>query len=415
MAATASERIAKANQIFLSAILKGKIEAIAQAAYEIFGHPVVILDNAGRVICQVPNKPIGYWLWDEWVSQKRSPLESNLEAIKNYNEHVEPGKNAFYSVINREIGVGTGIILRYYENTICAGHCGIMVGDYVPDETDMEIAEMLSDILTYFYSNSSAGSSPNIYRNVFLAKILAGEATNDDLVLMDYNLNATLKKEFIVLVSEIPEIYKANDMGYFICDNVARRFQNAVPIVFHDCLVILCCQLSKNDCENPYQSEKITAILNYLFEYNMVTGISTGFSDIRDLKAFYEQAYMTLMTGLKLEPQKLSFAFGDYVPYQMLTMASQPKILMHPLVGKIRNYDREHYTEYLKTYKSYILAGKDKKYVASELNIHLNTLKYRLNMINDHFHIEDFSKQEELHIILSLLLDNLETGSDEEK
>ena len=211
-------RIAKANQVFLSAVLKGRIEDIAQAANTIYGLPVVILDNAGRVVCQVPNKPIGYWLWDEWLSKGRVSLEVNLEAIKFFNENVEPGKNAFYSVLHSKTEVRTGLTIRFYENSICAGHCGIMIGDYVPDETDMEIAEILSNVLTHFYSHAGKKISSNIYRNAYLAEILNGEVVNADLAIMDYNLSIAIKKEYIVLVSQVPEIYKSNALSYFICD-----------------------------------------------------------------------------------------------------------------------------------------------------------------------------------------------------
>lgn len=406
-----SERIARANQLLLSAVLKGRIVDIAQAAYEIYNKPVVILDNAGKVVCLVPNEKIGYFLWDEWVTTGRTSLEINLEALKCFYENVKPGKNAVYAVTRGRTGVRTGINVCFYENSICAGHCGIMVGDYVPDETDMEIAEILSSVLTHFYSNSVGKLYSNSYRNAWLAKMLSEEATNADLGVMDYNLSTILKKEFAVLVCPIPEIYRANDMGYYICDNIARRSTDMIPIVFRDSLVILCCMLTRSDCVNPCQSEKIRVVLNYLSKYNIQAGISTGFSDIRELKAYYEQACMTLSAGLRLAPGETCYSFSDFAPYQMLAMDLKPETTIHPLVLKLDHYDRKNGTEYLKTYRAYMLAGKDKKYVASELHIHINTLNYRLNLINDLFHIEQLSKREELHIIISFLLVDLDTGA----
>ena len=120
---------------------------------------------------------------------------------------------------------------------------------------------------------------------------------------------------------------------------------------------------------------------------------------------------MTLTIGVKLDPQKTSFLFSEYVPYQMMKIVAQPQAFLHPLVQKIRIYDSKHNTEYFKTYKTYMLAGKDKKYAADRLSIHLNTLKYRLNMIDDLFYAGSLSKREELHIVFSFLLDDFENGA----
>ncbi len=406
---SSAERKAEANRLFLDAIFCGNIEKLAHAAYEVFRKPVVILDNAGRVICLVPNKPINYEVWDEWFYQGRVSIKKNLETLRYFDEILEPGKNvAFVDGREREEEIGRGIMIRYYEHSICAGHGGIIVGDnYIPDETDMEIAEIFGKALTHFCSNAGKASAPEIYRNAFLSGLLSGKATASDIEVMDYSLRMTTKENYAVLVCLLSEPYKDNVLGYGLCDNILRHFQHTIPIVFHGRLVVLCSHLTLDESKAPLKAVNLKPVIKYLEGYNLPIAVSCGFDDIRDIHLYYEQALLTVETGLKIKPEKRTYVFEDCAPYQLLFQESAAKIMMHPMISKIRIYDEKNHTEYLKTYKTYILSGRDKKHAARQLSVHVNTLTYRLNIINDLFHSDALSKQEDLHIVLSLLLVDL--------
>lgn len=396
---TKEARLQRAYEVFLMALLRGRVEDVAQAAYQIFNKPIVILDNAGRVVCLVPNYSIGYPLWDEWLEEGSASLKRNLETLKYYDERLKAGK---YAVYIEDRSLGRGIMMRYFKDGICAGHCGVYIGDNVPDETDMEIAELFGKMLTYLYSRTCHGKPSGISYSTFLNDMLLGCVNYTARTIVDYNLKHLLEKRYVVLVGRLPEDNMGTTSGHLICDNIARHHQGTIATVCENHRVTLCCQMNQaqRDCTND--SSRISKIAEYLAGYDIPIGVSALFYDMADIRIYYEQALATLQVGLSLNRQP-PFAYEDYIPYQLIRVDLPPGAVLHPTITAIQTYDEKNHTEYLQTYRMYMLCGKDKKYAAIQMYIHVNTLSYRLNLLNDLFGIFEMSKTEELHIILSLL------------
>ena len=405
------ERMAVANEKFLKAILKGSLEAIMRAAHELFEAPVFAINAAGKFIYIIPNSVAGHSKWDSFVKNKVISFEETFRAQNYFEKNVSSSRTTLY--LDKKKGYSgekPSIMGRFYENNHIAGHIGILISpDYVPDETDMEIAELLCNILSSLYSNS-VNYSANFVYNRYIIDLLKGNITDNDYRIFKMSLSPSFGGNFIVLVSPIPKIYSENSLASYITDTIAEKYNNILQAIFEDNIVIVCCHLSKSACKNPYSSAEIRDILKYLENNMLTTGISCGFSDIIHLKAYYEQARITAMVGTKINPSKKSYLFEEYIPFQMFYPISQlslPEIFVHPFIMAMRDYDNKHNQDYLKTYKEYVYCGKDKQLAAEKLHIHVNTLNYRLNKINDLFHISQLDRQEEAHLVCSLVLIDL--------
>lgn len=68
------------------------------------------------------------------------------------------------------------------------------------------------------------------------------------------------------------------------------------------------------------------------------------------------------------------------------------KIYIHPALEKLKQHDLKYNTDYVTTLKEFILSFKDLSHTADKLNIHRNSLKYRLQKIAGISNI-DFSDQ----------------------
>ncbi len=138
------------------------------------------VDLAGRVSHLIPNKPIGYPLWDDWATLGRTSLLNNLVAQNCFNSRAKTNQNAVYIFDDGMTkGVGRGINIRFYRNHTIAGHIGIITGDYVPDDTDMEIAELISKTVSAFFSKPSGMISIE-QQCQYITLLLQGDSISTD-------------------------------------------------------------------------------------------------------------------------------------------------------------------------------------------------------------------------------------------
>lgn len=400
-------RIAIANQIFLNALLKGAIKPIVEAAHELFDAPIDVVDYAGRCICQIPNKYIGEDSWDAYINNEALSLEDHLKAQKYYNANKAPDKNIVF--INDKDYAGSPYLMgQFHDNGVIAGHFGILIWNRTPDETDYEIAELFSKVLSGFYSNQLNHNNKYLVHYEYILQLLKGGLFNDSYD-SNWEMSTILKPEYKVLVSPINEIYTNITFSHCVCDYISNNFKGTFPVVYDTNIVVLCCGLLKDTTKNAY-SNNLKNVLDCLGSYNYVTGVSREFSNIKDLKAYFMQALTTVNTGMKINPGQGTYFYDDYAPLQMFFPISEfpsPEVWLHPVVIELQQHDEKFNTEYSKTVKEYVLSSKDKKLSAKKLNIHINTLNYRLEKINDLFKITEMTSQDYLHIICSYLLNDL--------
>lgn len=299
---------------------------------------------------------------------------------------------------------------QFYENQVIAGHIGVfMLNGAIPDETDMAIAEVFRQIVSKLVPLSMSpynvpGSSS------FLLHALTDSVSEQELEIAKLGFDPPLKGDFLVLTAPVPDPYLNSALPYYMCSMIVRECSQVLHAVYSDSIVLVLTNLSKRSSADPLHSETVKGVVRLLSDNGFSCGISSGFSDVRELKIYYEQAKLTVSAGHLLQPHAGVYSFQDLMPYQMLfpvTQLQSPGTLIHPVVLAMKDYDRGHNTEYLKTYREYVLSGKDKHLAAEALHIHLNTLNYRLDKIDELFRCYSLSKQDNAAVFCSLLLTDL--------
>ena len=112
-------------------------------------------------------------------------------------------------------------------------------------------------------------------------------------------------------------------------------------------------------------------------------GISAPVSSIEMLSIAYEQATYSL-SRLGERPGAI---FCEHVAHSYLlsTLWKHPETrsFMHPAISLLERYDAENNAEFLATLRQYTLSGRNMTKAAEQLNIHKNTLKYRMRRIRE--------------------------------
>lgn len=119
-------------------------------------------------------------------------------------------------------------------------------------------------------------------------------------------------------------------------------------------------------------------------QYGLLFGLSDDFSDIRKLKKYYTQAkrvrelLQDTCPGVVLfSENRLQILISD------IAAIESPDLFSDDVLDRLLSYDADKNTEYCNTLITYIRCGMNKDLTRKELNVHRNTLTYRLGKIEE--------------------------------
>lgn len=176
---------------------------------------------------------------------------------------------------------------------------------------------------------------------------------------------------------------------------------HALSCIIEDTLYVLFPTKSDN------KHEFIELLCEYLKASNIFTlhfGLSNTFTSLDSLPIYRTQA----MHAFSFSKSKHCF-FSDIVLQDFNTTLSrigELSIYKHPLIHKLKLYDQKNNTEFLLTLKIYILSMNNTASTTQSLNIHRNTLLYRLSKIEELGNIDLKNNYTCNHLLLSFYLES---------
>lgn len=115
------------------------------------------------------------------------------------------------------------------------------------------------------------------------------------------------------------------------------------------------------------------------------------FDDVQELSGAYQQCNACKKYGLQMAPKSTLYDYKDYMLFHLLNEASYQidlKAFRLPLVQEIIDYDTANNTEYAVTLYYYIKMFGNVQAVAQKLNLHRNTVTYRVNRLAEVFSLD---------------------------
>lgn len=181
--------------------------------------------------------------------------------------------------------------------------------------------------------------------------------------------------------------------------NEHERSQNNVPLniiqhqidsIFSDSMSIILDEsvlVIKNiDANTTIPSIEIETLEEFLLKNNLYAGISNIFSNILELKIYYEQVNETIRFGMHENLEQHIFWHKDYIVDHLMSICKQYiplKSIAHPAWFILRDYDKKYKTSYSETLVVYLSNMGNMSECAKELKVHYNTMKYRMKIIQD--------------------------------
>jgi len=247
-------------------------------------------------------------------------------------------------------------------------------------EEDIELIQLISNAISLEMQKDG-----NIYSGLknegFIKDLLAGKVRDPEEVRerLQY-LDCKFANRFFVLTVIINDADSSNIPKFFMKDYLTRMIPGSTALVYEKHIVVII----SHDKDKPFSREVEQKLVAFLRENSMVAGLSNVSSRLTVMDKLYKQSLKATELGRHINGESSLYQYDNYLFEHMLSTCSDQQELYqfcHPSIFLLREYDRKNNTSYLKFLYEYIENNNNPRGVISALNIHRNTLKYRLDKI----------------------------------
>lgn len=371
------------EQLF-NVLCTNNITLVLKEAYKIVKHPISLVDVDYNVIGLIPNKKMNDTLWDSMHEHKIVTYDMVYELNHgNYQKGLDEHEDIFF--IDYGIGqVIPRIAATCKNNNRILGYLCILYPNKDYEDADYSLIKTLSNALalclikTRDHSIISVKSNETFIKNLFEEKVTTNEG-------LKHWLNHTIinfTSPYTILSSKVEA--GSNNIVYLkqLRNIINSRNDNYYATILEENLYILCTNLKYDKIVDYIES--IADLIHLIHSLGFSIGVSDIFDNLLDIKTYKYQAKRLL----ELNPIDVncSFIYEDYILQDIFSYAKQ-NMKKHgyenKILKKLLQYDQSNNTEYYRTLKLYLFNLCDSNETTRQLNIHRNTLLYRLQKIEE--------------------------------
>lgn len=384
------------------------VAALTQLAFDTFHIPIIVVDVAYRFVACACRQPIADPYWQTIIEQG-SPMENTI-----LEYYLNDGLLDSISHCDGAIVVDWGICKDYpqcsgpiYIDKSLEGFVSLLYMEKGKEELALQLNTLLCRLcqIVMRTQGTNIQKRKNPIRELLAHKIFekAGPGSNE-------LTNAHFDK-YKPFVDVIPA-YRIYVLSYDTPEsNVIEHVRGRIKSVFHDIIY-----LQRKDSlyilthhVSPQQTHAAnTEIQAFINTYQLHCGCSEIFTDIRDRHVYIEQAETALYCGIHTQSDKRIYHFADYYEEIILLTPVQTLCYENAILAPVRQLseeDKKNGTDYIHTLYTYLQQRNDIRTTAELLNLHRNTLNYRLTKISDllNLDINDPNMSSKLHLSLHIL------------
>ena len=221
---------------------------------------------------------------------------------------------------------------------------------------------------TEFTEGNNLQQSP---QSILRRLLEQGLVADNDLPLLQKEMSCEDAYLFIVCKNTSIQNYT---LRHLLIRDIEQSSVKAICCDYQEQVVIL---LAKKD-----QEAVLSCIHKSTSEDTMAIGVSMPFFYPQSIPIAYKQAVFALP-----EFPKTGVAYSEdlALPYlfNVIREKEMASHLLHPVCFQLEKLDREHHSDLYQTLETFLFCKMSRTETAKQLHIHLNTLKYRLNRIQE--------------------------------
>lgn len=363
------------KKLFQTIYQEGSLQVLVDLSKPIFMNPIFIVDELDYV-CARTSHELGMVNeeWDFIITNGRMPFEkvSAIYLNDEFNGNLEQLSQENYPFIFSPPGMyHRGINFRIpsplHENKYLGTF--IIIENETPITVGMlHISRILADAICEWLSNHKNNHVLKTSDYIF-TQLLEGQ----EIIIKEFNTQRLLagygESDFIlaVIASQNKKYLK------HIINYVESSIEGARCFEYKDDLLVICSlNLGMKNIGDIFQS---------ICSYNKVRiGISYRFKELIALRSSYKQAKTALLCKKDQIVEMDTESAMEYFISEIERILHGTD-MCHPALGELEQYDKKHGTHYFETLQIYLQNERSLVETAKALNVHRNSLIYRIERI----------------------------------
>lgn len=377
------------------------LQTLIDKARKIFGRPLLLYDSSFKVLAASFDASSVFQF--EYSENGNQYLSKASEDFISSNHSPEDKKPILY-FSRKDKPLFQGMLIASVKiDIIEVASFIVLEGGIAFNETDYILIEKLRALLAaQLQRNILLSLDNNHHPTYILSDLIEGRTDNYTFLHgMKSNLN-WIKSNFIYVLVICNSMQEAFDSKVSV---VFRTLKSYIPveqsIIYHSAIVAFVDEILY---ATLFDSQSGT-FSKFIKENNLYVGISQKFSALSEAKKQYQYALDALEIGQKRNSHCTRFDDCTlYIISDMISDRYDPSVMCHPAVISLINYDNENGSSLLNTLKQYIYFTSAPAEAAKALNIHRNTLFYRIGKIKEITGIKLDNGDEKCQIFMSIRL-----------
>ena len=370
------------------------LQNIIDIGYEVLGNPMFVSDLGYHILGFNENVNV---IDPSWPAKPEEEFES-YERLKKLNDSgvfERLYRSDTPCIENFDYSPTRWMAHKISLNGKSIGHIAVVESEKIFDEMDSELLQFLCEIVAVeLHKDSIKQRHYNSQIEQFFIDLLEEKITKYELIEKRAKDLKLEQKTNMVLVTLTSGNKTERVLSLSYMKNLIDRLFNAEKSVLY-----------KNGISLLFDSEKIKVVTvemenklsDFLKSNEMKAGISQCFHDIAQFKKYFHQSVKAIEMGVSLKPEENCFRYDDYSIDHLLEIAASQADLIdfcNPLLFELKDFDHQYKTDYCRNLYIYLLCDGSLTEASKIFEIHRNTMKYRINKIEE---------------ILDISLDNIQT------
>ena len=378
-------------QRMLSALFSNRgLQYLVEETARILGHPIVVVDINHRYIAyhlgdlEGSDTPLGQAMAEELILGMLDDKAASY--IRDQGIDSQIARDGVYDGFNHMLGTRT-FTTAVIINDICVAHVMMLESQSPLTEVDREcllrlqqfVGQELQKQALYGHSTGERGS-------FFLASLLEDDHPSEAVTVRRLReLNFHPKPEFHVLVMQV----SGEGLDQTEVEMIAAQLRATLHHSLYTRHRRKFVALLSRDVGQGVGEESLRQIGEVAALNGLKVGISNPYGLLSETHTAYREARAAVNYGSLNCSAAIDGAvywYRDQVPLRILDIAVKRTTLLplcHPALRAVQAYDEQHDTELLDTLFVYLQCAGSAQRAAQLLNLHKNTMLYRLGRIRE--------------------------------
>ncbi len=390
------------NRLLEALYQSSGLQSIVNAAADIVENSILINDISYHVIAK-SYRTLSGKIFLEGVTSNGFIMEDTVDSMRNQGVF-RAIRQLKSPLLKQQEGTQNSWLFRSVRiNDIPVADIAIFADNRPFRYIDFLLTELLCKIIAIelqkdeFYKRNG-----NMAYSYFIHDLLRGTLNNQNVIIQRAKmLGLKLYDSYWIAVANTGNS-SANRSGI---DYIASQLHLLLPegkwIIYQQMIIAL---FSRPEGKKLSPHEQ-TQLDHFASENQLSIGLSDLFYDPAQTPLYYTQALHACST---IAPEKPAYgvkAFSDVLIYYIIQVMEQQhdyREMLHPALIKLEEYDKQYNTGLMSTLRQYLLYARNMTKVAAILNIHRNTLLYRLNRIKELTNLDLESGDEMIKLMLHI-------------